>query len=188
MLTLITVTGDRHLSFAQCEKYMARQTVSAQRWIVVDDGNVPTAVTMGQDYHRLEPGQTSNESFRSNMTHALNICRTGVSDRVLFIEDDDWYSRWHIEIMNHLLMVSSITGQARAKYYNAKQRKFQVMQNSQHASTAQMGFCGRDVKQRMMTFLDSSKDPKTFDGHIWRNADIPSLVNACCPHQSPQSR
>ena len=57
-LTILTCTGDRPEQFRHCEVYVARQTLQATRWIVVDDGRTPTVVTMGQSVIRRSPSAT----------------------------------------------------------------------------------------------------------------------------------
>lgn len=46
MVTVITPTADQPTGIALLERYMARQTVKPDAWIVADDGNTPASLTM----------------------------------------------------------------------------------------------------------------------------------------------
>lgn len=188
MLNLITLTGDRQWAFDLCEQYMARQTIKWGRWIVVDDGKEPTKCSLDQVYLRLDPGLSPRESFRQNMLNALtrlgNLGRSNKrqpEDRVLFIEDDDWYSRWHIENVNSYLDRASIAGECHAKYYNVYHRKYYVHPNTSHASLCQTGFKGEDVRRLALNYLESTHFPEQLDGHLWRRAGIVDSIKKLGP-------
>lgn len=40
-ITIITPTGDRHEMFSLCAKWVSKQTVQPNQWIIVDDGKIP---------------------------------------------------------------------------------------------------------------------------------------------------
>ncbi len=87
-LVALTCTGDRPEAFALCEKWMTRQRIQPDRWIVVDDGISPTPVSMGQDYMRRIRRETGH-TLSLNLVEGLSRC-DGCA--VAFFEDDDWYS------------------------------------------------------------------------------------------------
>lgn len=182
MLTLITLTGDRQWAFSLCEKYMARQTVGWGNWLVIDDGHEPTVTTLDQQVIRLSPGLPPKESFRRNMqvalSHGGSVPR---GDKILFIEDDDWYSRWHIELMNAQLDNCVLAGEGRAKYYNVKQRKFLVHPNNAHASLCQTGFKGDDIRRLALSYLTTASAPEMLDGHIWKRAGVVDTIKRLNP-------
>ena len=122
-ITLITATGDRPEALALCERYMLRQTFKGRiQWLVVDDGQVPCIPSEGQEYLRREPSAEDRQP-----TLALNILTVlpfVESDKILFIEDDDWYAPDYIEYMVCALNNAVIAGEGNAIYYNVKERKY----------------------------------------------------------------
>ena len=49
-ITVITPTADQPIGMRLLEKYMARQTVQPDEWIVADDGEVPARLALGQKH------------------------------------------------------------------------------------------------------------------------------------------
>src|SRR3990167_6985387 len=94
-LTLITPTADQPIGIVLCERYMRAQTWQDFRWIVVDDGEVPATLTMGQEHIRRprEPDCRDVESFCRNLLTAIPLVRTPY---VAIIEHDDWYHPDHL--------------------------------------------------------------------------------------------
>lgn len=137
MITAITCTGDRHVVFKLCEQWMARQTMKIDQWIVVDDGKVPTKVTLGQQYIRRDPRTDDPpHTLGLNILAALPHIK---GDKILFIEDDDYYKSNYVEVMNKWLNEYHLVGQANAIYYNLKYRWWHTHPNTKHASLCQTG-------------------------------------------------
>lgn len=125
-ISIITPTADQPTGMALCERWMARQTVQPDEWIVADDGNVPATLSMGQLHvvrHRQHDG---GKSLAGNMLAALERV-TG--DVVVVVEHDDWYSPNHIEVCVGRLKAANATGAQTQRYYNVEHRCWIVMQN-----------------------------------------------------------
>ena len=160
-ITLITPTGDRHAAFMLCEKYMERQTYAGElQWIVVDDGYEQTHVTLDQDYIRRNPGEP--KSLGNNLLAALQYV---YFDKILVIEDDDWYSPNYVQYMDLLLNSYNMVGEGRSIYYNITNRKWRHLGNSRHASLCQTGFKS-DCLDRFARILSTKE--KFYDIHLWR--------------------
>ena len=102
-LTLITPTGGRPEAFALCERWMGRQTYRGDvQWIVVDDCEEATVVTMGQTVIRPQPwwklGAPTTQY--ANVRAALELVK---HDKIVHIEDDDWYGPTYLETTYHRL-------------------------------------------------------------------------------------
>jgi hypothetical protein len=139
-LTLITPTGARRKQFALLESYIRRQTYSGPlQWIVVDDAEPATQVTMGQDYLRPEKlWQPGRNTQARNIRMALQEV---VYDKILMIEDDDWYGPAYLTQMDVWLGGSDeLVGEIPARYYNVATRNYRVFANTAHASLCQTGF------------------------------------------------
>lgn len=136
-VTLITPTGDRPVSFALCEHWMRRQTYRGPvQWIVTDDGSVPTTVTAGQEYHRLPPRKGNTHTLPRNLRHALARVR---HDKLLIIEDDDWYAADYVEKQVARLDVAPMVGASFARYYWPRLARFREFPDHPHASLCRTG-------------------------------------------------
>lgn len=141
-VTLITLTGERQKAFSLCETWMKTQQgvkIAAPdfQWIVVDDGRTPTRVTMGQEYIRgpriWSPGVNTQ---RFNMEAALKLVK---GEKILIIEDDDWYAPTYVKTMIDMLDHVDAVGEGNAKYYYLPKSWYHEMGNFKHASLCQTG-------------------------------------------------
>jgi len=117
LITLITPTADRPVAFALCERWMARQTVAFDQWIVVDDGNTSVTPTMGQLHIKRPRVFEGGESLANNILSAIPHVR---GDVVLIIEDDDWYAPNHIALSLCKLEKQKAAGCRWMNYYHLK--------------------------------------------------------------------
>ena len=94
-ISVITPTCDRAVAIALAERFMAWQTLLPDEWIIVDGGQTPASCTMGQIHlHEARPPGAAN--FAHNLLNGLARAR---GDLIVFWEDDDWYSRGHLQTM-----------------------------------------------------------------------------------------
>lgn len=131
-ITAVTPTRDRPEAFALCELYMSRQTRKPDQWIVLDDGQEPAKCTMGQQ-HIYVP--TAREGV--SLTNKLKIALAhGIitSDALLIFEDDDHYTPEWVATCCESLETAKIFGEARAIYYNVRERWWFKHGNCDHAS------------------------------------------------------
>jgi len=126
-------------------------------------------------YIRGETGLPPAESFRSNLLAGMEAVEY---DKVLIIEDDDWYHPCYVAMMTALLDVRPLVGSARAKFYNVRHRKYLVHNNTSHASLCQTGF-RRELFPKVIEILQNSGSliptgPQQLDGTLWRRSGIPA--------------
>lgn len=126
MITLITPTCDRPTGIALCERYMARQTVQPDQWIVADGGQAPAQLTMGQEHIR-NPAPSGAGNLAGNILAGLEAARGNV---IIIIEDDDWYAPDHIERCLDGLAEASIYGCPWLHYYHVGVRRWIKLRNS----------------------------------------------------------
>lgn len=133
MIYLITPTADRPEAFSLCEKWMARQTIPFDYWIVADSGKIPAITTLGdrQVHVRSKWREDSRRSFCENLLSATNALGT-LSDKdvVFIIEDDDYYLSDHIEINCKRLGTRELAGCWWLNYYNLRMRAWRILRNS----------------------------------------------------------
>lgn len=136
-ITALTPTCDRPIAFALCERFMARQTLSPDQWIVADGGQRPVDCTMGQ-IHLHDPRPPGPLNFASNL---LNGLAAATGELVVVFEDDDFYAPTHIESMvaKALDGYRLIGSEDIQRYYNVAQRCFRQM-NNVGASLCQTAF------------------------------------------------
>lgn len=169
-ITLITPTGDRYETFMFCEMWMARQSVKPNQWIVIDDGITrDTRCTLGQDYKkRVRLAGEPPHTLHLNLLVALPLIKY---NKILIIEDDDYYAANYIEKMNDWLAHSHMVGQGEAIYYNIQNQTYRQMHNRNHASLCQTGFTSINIERlRTACELTGRGNSTGIDILFWRNA------------------
>ncbi len=138
-VTLITPTGDRPEAFRLCERWMARQSFAGRlQWLVVDDGRAPTRTSMGQTCIRRVPSEPAGKpTLALNLLAALDQV---ASDKILIIEDDDWYRHDYIEVMYEHLEHYDLVGERTSRYFNVRLRKWRIFRNRRRTSLCQTAF------------------------------------------------
>lgn len=126
-VSLITPTSDRPEAIRLCERWMARQTVKFDQWIVADDGKTPARLTMGQTHIRRERRETGGASLARNILAAIPRV-TG--DVIVIVEDDDFYRPDHIAVCVERLKKTSATGCKMLRYYNMQLKAWRTIRNS----------------------------------------------------------
>lgn len=177
-ISIITLTGGRHLAFRLCESWMKRQTLKPDEWIVVDDYEIPTKCTMGQKVIRREPfWQPGEMTLQKNLLEALKIV-TG--DIILIIEDDDWYSPNYIENMvkkfedlsggRPIGNSSLLIGEGICLYYNIRNYTYHYFNNTNYASLFQSAFT-KDLIPQINDLLIKYQNDLYFDFCLWENIE-----------------
>ena len=140
-VTLVTPTGGRPEAFALCERWMNRQDYTGPlQWVVVDDVDPATELTMGQEVVRPEPRWSGSHTLARNFKAGLLAARY---DAVIVIEDDDWYSPRYVQDMVNRLdrhAVTTLAGEFPSRYYNVRNRCYRLPGNETHASLCQTAF------------------------------------------------
>lgn len=178
-LSVITMTGDRWLGFTYCIEYMRRQTFAGSvQWIIVDDGDKPTfdgrrslehlPPTMRPEVTRLSPVDTPRESFRRNLLIALEQVK---SDRIVFVEDDDWYSPHWLSICHSGLLYYERVGERYPTMFNVRHRQWKTHLNHWHSSLCSTAIRS-SVIEPLVNWLNSTPRPETTDGTIWNRLGL----------------
>lgn len=163
MITVITPTCDRQIGINLLEKYVARQTVQPDQWIVADGGQAPAKLSMGQTHiHNPRPPGAAN--LTGNMLAALEAA-TG--DAIVIMEDDDWYDPRHIERAMEGLVISPVYGCRMLYYYHIGDRRWAKFQNI-GAALCQTAFRITE-KGRMMASVEATQRAGAYniDGQFW---------------------
>jgi len=150
---------------------MSRQTFTGKiQWIVVDDGDVPTTCTRGQEYIRVTRSPravvtTHNHTVGDNLHRGLALARAPF---ILVIEDDDYYSPAYISTYLSWLQNAMLVGEAGAKYYRLDTRTYQHFSEGafrEHAALARTGF-----RAGLIPFVEKCcQGNSEVDMRIWQN-------------------
>lgn len=165
MITAITLTGDRPFPFALCQQWVFQQTVQPDQWIVVDDGKVPLKPRgdMGYVWREPRPNDPKN-TMGLNLGAALQWIE---GDKIIIIEDDDYYAPNYIETMSQLLDQHEVVGIVGSRYYHLPSGGYMVMPGSMHASLAETAFRSSYLP-RLTALAVRGEFPVPLDTAMWR--------------------
>jgi len=133
---ILTPTGDRPEAFALCRRYVQRQTVPPTQWLVVDDGHepIPPELRDGAFIIRREPQPDEGHTLRLNL---LDCLRFVTCQRVLIVEDDDWYPPDYAERVLPWLDKFDMAGFGKDVQYHLPTKGYRTVANRKHASLHQ---------------------------------------------------
>jgi len=165
-VTFLTTTKDRPLAFVLCQRWVKHQTLQPTQWIIVDDGKQPIADLISMDkalYLRREPkvDESPNTLFL-NLKTALPIVK---EDKILFIEDDDYYAPKYAETIVAKLEEHEVVGINNSRYYYLPTCGNCRALNKRHASLAQTAF-RKSFLSEFAKLLDTNTG--ALDLKLWR--------------------
>ena len=166
-ITVITCTGDRPEVFELCKKWMVQQQVKPEQWIVVDDGKVPLLIPDCNyvTYIRREPKQSDpKHTMIINFKEAVKYI-TG--DKVIIMEDDEYYSPAYIKTISTLLNNYAIVGIGRNRYYHLFNNTYYEHGNMFHASLAETSFTKEFLSNVINVLNKMSVNDSFLDIKIW---------------------
>jgi len=160
--SLITPTGDRTEAFELCRKWMSAQTVKPDQWLVIDDGfePLPESLKEGLDYLRRIPKKDEGHTITKNLELLLPHIK---GNKILIIEDDDWYGPNYIKTMSDYLDRYDLVGEGYARYYLVPTMQHFRVSNLFHASLCQTGF----ISKLLPIFKQCLKGDPYIDGRFW---------------------
>lgn len=145
------MTGERPEAFELCKLWMAHQDYTGEvKWVIVDDGREPQSLHGLRDdwlvcYIRRQPywqpGQnTQHLNILSGLNHVL------ADDRLLVIEDDDYYGPGYLSACDVWLNTHDLVGEGFARYFNLKTSVYKQHDNSTRASLCSTGMKGKALE------------------------------------------
>jgi hypothetical protein len=174
-ITLITPSGERYEAIERTIYYINRQTYNGPlQWILSDDSSIhyniskPDNVQHFSHILRTYPGNKS-DSFRGNVIVALPLV---LFDRIIIIEDDDWYSQNYIKEYAARLDSYQLVGEGPARYYNVKNQSYRILGNNKRASFCQTGLQSKIIEK---LFVSCQKDSAFVDARLW-NKDVRKFI------------
>ncbi len=168
-VTLITTTGGRPQAFELCQRYMTRQSYRGPvQWVIVDDvspRNLAVVHPAGWQIAIVYPEPRWKPGQNTQARNLLAAVPEVKHDRVLIIEDDDWYAREYVEEQAHRLNYFALVGEVPARYYNLPAHRYAVLENARRASLCQTG-----MRREMLDALKAiceSPDSTFVDVRLW---------------------
>jgi hypothetical protein len=139
-VTVITPTGDRPEALALLRRWIGNQTRQPDQWLIIDDGKTPiipadfpSAMVIRREPQADDPPCTLGKNLEAALPHIAH-------EKILVMEDDDWYSRDYIKTMAALLDSHALVGIWGTKCYHPGLPGFREMGRNDHASFSQTGF------------------------------------------------
>jgi hypothetical protein len=171
-VSVITPTADRPAAWPLAERWMARQTVQPDQWIVADDGVEAAPLTMSQQHIRRPRKETGGASLVMNLLAAIPHVH---GDVVLICEDDDFYRPNHIAVCVDQLRKHRAVGCTWLNYYNVRARAWRRIRNSCAA------LCNTAFQAECLPMLERAAHDALAEGiyHVdrlfWRTAGTAGL-------------
>lgn len=130
MIDIITPSGDRPLQFSFCVEWMSKQNFfEPVHWIIVDDSTINNYYETPKmpNNWKITHIKVERKTLPNHSTQADNILKAIdhiIYDKVIMIEDDDYYHPEWLVICNHYLDYCDIFGKTSVIYYNLKNKTF----------------------------------------------------------------
>lgn len=198
MLTLVTTTRNRPLSFSMVEGWIARQTYrEPYQWFVVNDGDEPYEYKAGQEVIQRKP-RKKMKTASGKLVDEISICANWLEaipkiqgDKIIVVEDDDWLHPTYLEKMATALDEVDVAGISFDVYFKVQSRKYRRMGNAQHASLASTAFRASALPavDRCCKVLCPANNSVFIDMYLWAEAEpMHGLRTRLIPNRAPDGR
>lgn len=162
-LTLLTAACHRPEAWKLCELWFSRQTLQPFQWVVVDDDEIQTKCTLGQQYI-YKPEFRGPDSLKNKVRFAITS-KLIKGDALVFAENDDFFAPNWLQFCADKLQKHDMIGEGNAIYYNVRGRFWNRHNNMQHAS-----LCATAVHTSILQAVSSacSHPDAWIDDMLWR--------------------
>jgi hypothetical protein len=103
------------------------------QWLIIHDGITDIPITIMDDrfhvrfiHRKTHSGERGARSLAANLLHALIRVK---ANKVIIIEDDDYYHTTHLKDLSDRLEQAALVGSIWQKYYNIQHRLYLVQRN-----------------------------------------------------------
>lgn len=181
MIVAVTPTGDRLHQFKVCYELMMRQTVKPDRWIIVDDGVQKLQNIVGEKIDNMEIIIVQRDANPDIITLKDNLLavldKIAINEKVIFIEDDDYYPATYIEAMSQLLDDYNVVGGLLRKYYNLNYQGYWEFSRPTYGTLSSTGFKADKRALNILRKICSNGDGLKIDIDFWREITSRSISN-----------
>ena len=164
MITLIPPTGGRPDGRALADRWMQEQTGQDFKGVVLDDCDPETPKPERAD-QIIRPNWRWQEGDNTQHASMLALLEQA-GDKVIIVEDDDYYSPEYIELMADALTRHDLVGECNALYYHVGMRHWRDMNNQHHASLCSTAVKGA-ARQQLVNVCKQGH--RMIDITLWRS-------------------
>jgi hypothetical protein len=181
MIIAITPTGDRLHQFEICNELMMRQSVKPDRWFIIDDGvcklqNVANRKTNNMEIIIIQREPNPDKvTLKENLLAVLD--KIGNNDKIIFIEDDDYYPDTYIETMSQLLDNCNVVGGLLRKYYNLNFKGYWEFKELLFGTLNSTAFNANEKILYCLHEVCSHGDGLKIDFDFWRKIKAEGISN-----------
>lgn len=166
--SVITLTGDRPIPFSICCQLMKNQTAKPVEWIIVDDGKTPTGIPRYSYINYIRRIRQPNEPPNSLPIQLKEALKHVTTDKVIIVEDDDWYYKEYLNITSKLLNIFDLVGNSFNIYYFIASHQYYEHKNDLHSSLCSTGF----TKKTFPFFNNINLHDPYVDLRLWRSRSV----------------
>jgi hypothetical protein len=167
-VAIITPTRNRLESFRLLEQWYLRQTIHQTShevdWLVAWDGDGECPCTLNQTLFRLDPTQWGNRSIQQNIMRLMHEALHANYDKIVVMEDDDWYHPTYLQRQVDALDRAEIVGFGPTYNYNLRYRKLEIRGSPKGTCFGKTGFVPRTAE---MLFHNIAQKVAIFDIRTW---------------------
>jgi len=172
--SIITPTGDRTPAFNRCVQMVANQTIQPREWIIVDDGMTPMAeqieIPDWATYVRRE--RRSDDPPHTLSVNTLAALEHVTQDRIVIIEDDDWYAPIYAEFLLPHLETADMVGLNTIRYYHLLESQWKHGRPPKHTAFAQTAFKRGHAMEHLKAVCESNvpeiREKGVVDRYWWQ--------------------
>lgn len=173
MIDIITPSGDRPLQFSLCVEWMKRQTFSgAVHWIIVDDsiyGNYEiSGLPSNWEVTHLQPKIDKTPEYSTQGQNLLLGLDKIKYDKIVMVEDDDYYSPNWLDLCNTHLDSYGMFGIKNLVNYNLNNRTWLY---KQYAGRNNNPMCTTALRSDLVPILKKicAANQDMFDHLLWEH-------------------
>lgn len=177
--TVLTCTGNRKHLIPQLKKYLDRQTVQPGQWLIIDDGEdkIPPEMIEGAD--RFFRDRTSESNQKNLIRSMLEVLIFVKYEKVIIMEDDDWYHPQYLEVMSNYLDQYDLAGQKNTYIYNVPAKAWYQSDCKEACTLGRTGFTKAVFNTIQETLPKTRRMP---DMAIWLNYEGNKIMLPPDPH------
>jgi hypothetical protein len=185
MIVSITPTGDRLRQFEICYDLMMHQTVKPDKWFIIDDGvcklqNIDEGKIGKTEIIMIRHEPNPNKiTLKRNLLSVLD--KLNVDDKIIVIEDDDYYPDTYIETLTQLLDEYTVVGGLIRKYYNLDFKGYWEFKRFLYGTLHSTAFKATTQTLDLMREVCSDDIGYKVDIEFWRmikDEGIPNLLHS----------
>ena len=162
-------------AYALCENWIKRQTLQPDEIIVIDDGEIPTEITL--DATVILPERKWSLGDNTQKRNLLVGLEEASGEIIMICEDDDFFAEDFFENLYKELTNTrynfEAVGELNSRYYNLKHQKWRILNNGSFSPLCQTIF-RRSLIPTLKQVL--SEGESKIDVRFWKKLVCPRYL------------